>query len=141
MDNNNDLIENDLILDSAILTYLKEIIVWTKILSVIGMVCSVFMLLGSVFVLFSGFMYSVLSAIITIAYLVLGIVAFYISNLLLRFTKKTKLALYTNDQKGLEDGFENLSAYFRVAAITTIVAIILSVLGIISTLVFIPFGR
>jgi hypothetical protein len=141
MDNNNDLIVDDLKLDSVIQTYLKETIVWTKLLSVIGMVCSALILMGCIFMLFIGFMYSAMSAVITIAYLALGIIVFFLSNLLLRFTKKMKLALYNNDLIDLRDGFKNLSAYFRVVAITTIVAVILSVLGIISTLVFIPFGR
>src|ERR1700679_3416714 len=141
MENNIDILENDLKIDSAIQTYLSEAIAWTKFLSIIGFIISGLTIVLCVSLMFAGSMGAGVGAAVTVFYLLLTAATFFLSNLLFRFTKTTKAAFQNNDQICLEFAFKNLSAYFRLAGIATIVAIGLSLCGGIAAVVFDSFGR
>ncbi len=151
MENEINLIETDLIVDSTISAHLKETAVWGKFLGIIGFIYSGFIVLGAIFAasmfakltgnatgsssgLFAGGM-------VGVVYLGLAGVIFFMSMYLYRFAKNIQLALKTNDQESLVTSFKNLKVYFRFAGIITVVALIITVLGIMGLMLATAFSR
>jgi Family of unknown function (DUF5362) len=151
MDNNQNLIETDLLIDSAISMHLKETAVWGKFLSVIGFIYSGLIAVGAIFAVSmfakitgnsvgrsSGLMAGVG---VSIVYLTIAGVLFFMSLYLYRFAKHTQAAIKANDQETLTISFKNLKIYFRFAGIITVIALIFTVLGFIGIMVAASFGR
>lgn len=144
------LIETDLIVDSTISAHLKETAVWGKFLGVIGFIYSGFIVLGAIFAVSmfakltghaTGSSNGLLvGGIVSIVYLILACVLFFMSMYLFRFAKSMQVALNTNDQELLNVSFKNLKIYFRFAGIITIVALIITALGIIGLMLATAFS-
>ncbi len=151
MENEINLIETDLIVDSSISAYLKETAVWGKFLGVIGFTYSGLVMLGAIFAasIFAkltgnasghgnGFL---AGGIIGVIYLGLAGVVFFMSMYLYKFAKNIQVALKTNDQELLVNSFKNLKIYFRFAGIITVVFLIITVLSIIGFMLVTAFNR
>jgi len=150
VENELNLIETDLIVDSAISAHLKETAVWGKFLGVIGFIYCGFVALGAIFAasMFAKLTGTATSSsngllaggIVGIVYLGLALVVFFMSVYLFRFAKNTEVALKINDQESLVTSFKNLKIYFRFAGIITVVALIITVLGIIGFMLATAFS-
>jgi hypothetical protein len=152
MENEQNLIETDLIIDSTINAHLKETAVWGKFLGIIGFIYSGLVALGAIF---AATMFARLTGSSTsfggssvmaggavgIVYLVIAGVVFLMSMYLFRFAKNTQLAIKLNDQEALSTAFKNLKIYFRFAGIITVVALIFTVLGIMGIMLASAFSR
>jgi Family of unknown function (DUF5362) len=151
MENELNLIETDLIVDSTISAHLKETAVWGKFLGVIGFIYSGLVVVGAIF---AASMFAKLTGnatggsnglmaggMVGIVYLGLAGVVFFMSMYLFRFAKNTQVALKTNDQETLAASFKNLKVYFRFAGIITVVALIITVLGIMGLMLATAFSR
>lgn len=151
MDNEQNLIETDLIIDSTISVHLKEAAAWGKFLGIIGFVYSGLIAVGAIF---AATMLSNLSGkysngaggllaggSVGVIYLALAGVVFFMSMYLFRFAKNIQVALKNNDQEALTASFNNLKIYFRFAGIITVIALIFTVLGVIGVLVAAAFSR
>lgn len=151
MENQLNLIETDLIVDSTISAHLKETAVWGKFLAVIGFIYSGLILLGaffaaSIFARFTGNTTGssnglLAGGMVGIVYLAFAGVMFFMSMYLFRFAKNIQVALKTNDQESLVTSFKNLKIYFRFAGIITVVALIMTVLGIMGLMLVTAFSR
>lgn len=151
MENKQNLIETDLIVDSAISAHLKETAVWGKFLGVIGFVYSGFAVLGAIF---AASMFAKLTGnatgssngllrggMVGIIYLGLAGIIFFMSMYLFRFAKNIQIALKINDQETLVTSFQSLKVYFRFAGIITVVALIITVLGIFGFMLATAFSQ
>ena len=145
------LIETDLLVDSTIHVHLKETAAWGKFLGGIGFVYS---LLIAAVAVFAGSVLAKLSGNYTrrsenvlagggvaIFYLAIAGVVFFMSMFLFKFSKKTSVALQTNDQLVLTDAFKSLKIYFRFAGIITVITLLFTVLGVIGILMASAFSR
>jgi Family of unknown function (DUF5362) len=151
MENDQDLIETDLIIDSGINLHLKETAAWGKFLAVAGFIYSGFIAIvaiysASVLTKLSGNYGRSSNRVLTegavaILYLAFAGIAFFMSVNLFRFAKKTQAALQANDQVHLEDAFKHLKIYFRFAGIITVIGLIFSVLGVIGIMMTAAFTR
>jgi hypothetical protein len=151
MENELNLIETELIIDSTISAHLKETAVWGKFLAVIGFIYSGLILLGAFFAasIFARFTGSATGSsngllaggMVGIVYLGFAGVMFFMSMYLFKFAKNIQVALRTNDQESLVDSFKNLKVYFRFAGIITVVALIITVLGIMGLMLVTAFSR
>lgn len=151
MESEQNLIETELLIDSTIHVHLKETAVWGKFLGIIGLIYSLLIAAAAVF---AGSMMAKLSGsysrgsegimaggFVAVFYLAMAGVVFFMSMFLFRFSKKTLLALQSNDQAVLTDAFRNLKIYFRFAGIITVIALIFTVLGLIGILMASAFSR
>lgn len=151
MDIDQNLIETDLIIDSTISMHLKETAVWGKFLAIIGFIYSGLIALGAIF---AASMFAKLSGnysrskdgllagvSVGIIYLTIAGVIFIMSMYLFRFAQKTQAALQANDQVNLTASFKNLKIYFRFAGIITVIALIVTILGVIGVMLAAAFSR
>lgn len=147
MNTDQNLIETDLIIDAAANMHLKETAIWGKFLSIMGIIYSVLIVLGAMFAgstiskfsAYSGSNGTVAAWSIAFIYVIIAAVLFFMSLFLYRFSKKTQLALQTNDTETLTMAFKNLKVYFRFAGIITVVGLIFTVLGIIGIILVAAF--
>lgn len=151
MQSEQNLIETELVIDSTTQVHLKETAVWGKFLGIVGFIYSLLIAVGAVF---AGSTMARLSGnyskgnegvmaggFVAIFYLALAGVVFFMSMFLFRFSKKSLLALQSNDQSVLTDAFRNLKIYFRFSGIITVIALILTTLGLIGVLMASAFSR
>ena len=147
MENELNLIETELIVDSTISAHLKETAVWGKFIAVIGFIYSGLILLAaffaaSMFAKFTGNSNGIFAgSMVGIVYLAFSGVMFFMSMYLFKFAKNTQVALRTNDQESLVASFKNLKIYFRFAGIITVVALIITVLSIMGLMLVTAFSR
>lgn len=148
---NENLIDTDLIIDSAVKTHLKETAGWGKFLAIIGFVYSALIALGAIFAAtivaqLSG-SYSarneglLAGGSVAIIYMGFAGIVFFMSMYLFRFAKKTQVALQSNDQADLTESFRNLKVYFRFAGIITVIALIFTILGVFGIMLASTFSR
>lgn len=153
MDNEQNLIETELMIDSTIQVHLKEAASWGKFLGMIGFVYSGLIAVGAIFAatMLTKFSSSYSGTVgggsvlagggVGIIYLAMAGVVFFMSMYLFRFAKNTQQAVKTNDQEALAVAFSNLKIYFRFAGIITVIALIFTVLGVIGVLIAAAFAR
>ncbi|UEG49805.1 DUF5362 family protein [Ferruginibacter lapsinanis] len=151
MEQNRNLLENDLIIDSITAGHLKETIMWAKFLGITGFVISALIGIGALAAgtFFSGMMggrYSgdfgvMAGGSVMGVYLLIAAVAFFMSKVLFQFAKKAQVALKASDQENLVTAFKNLKIYFRFSGIIAIVSLIFSVLGLIGIALAASFSR
>ena len=152
MENDQNLIETDLIIDTSIYAHLKETAGWGKFLSIVGFIYSGLVAMGAIFAAsmlsrltgsYSANTHtnSITAVAVGIVYLGLAGVVFFMSMFLFRFAKNTQIAIKTNDQEALNDSFKNLKIYFRFAGIITVIAIILTVLMVVAVMMAAAFSR
>lgn len=141
MEQHDNLLENDLIIDSISAGHLKETALWAKFLAIIGFIMSGLsvvgaLLMGSFFSRISGF-----AASSTIIYIIMAAVIFFISRFLLQFARKAQAALKAADQESLTAAFKNLKIYFRYTGILAVISLIFAVLGAIAITLAASFSR
>ena len=146
MEIENNLLENELLIDTVSLVHLKETAMWAKFLAIAGFIISIIIAIGAVF---AGTMFNKLTAgmpggnkggvmtggVIMVMYLLIAAVAFFMSLFLFRFGVKMKVALITNDQESLNLSFQNLKVYYRFAGIITIIYLVILLLALLGGMI------
>ena len=126
------------------INHLNQTRKWTHFLSIVGFVMCAFLAIGAL--LFGTIMSSKLdfadefigfisSGFITVIYLVVALICFFLYLYLYRFSKRLKTALATNNSEVLEEAFHNLKAHYKLTGILTIVTLGFYVLGLLAMLV------
>jgi len=145
MDTNENLLNNDLQIDPSSMIHLKETASWAKFISITGIVCSILLGIAAFFVgamisRYSSNPYSrygsaaeVGSGILTVIYLVMAVIVFFVSLFLNRFATKMRLALDTSDQSALTLAFQNIKVYFRIIGILLIIYIAFLLLALLAS--------
>jgi Family of unknown function (DUF5362) len=139
MGTNENLLNSDLQIDSVAHAHLAETAKWGNFLSIVGFVLSALL---TIMALFAGTLmgsmsnaYGGSSAIgagfITILYLIIAVIYFFMSLYLYRFSSKTKAALYTNDQESLNNALMNLKNLYKLMGIITIIYLAFLALALI----------
>ncbi len=152
MEQQKNLLENELIIDSTITGHLKETIMWAKFLGIAGYIISGLIAVGAIVVTtfltrqtgrYSGSsdMGIVTGGSVMVVYLLVAAVVFFMSRFLFQFAKKAQTALRTSDQENLASAFKNLKVYFRFAGIISILGVIFSILGAIGLMLAASFSR
>jgi Family of unknown function (DUF5362) len=133
MDANPNLLSNELYVDSTAAAHLKETAMWSKFLAVTGMVISIIIALAG---LVAGPMLANMnrnfgdansglgamgSLFITVFYIFIGVVYFFLSLFLFRFATRMKQALLTTDQENFNASLMNLKLVYRTLGIITVV--------------------
>lgn len=126
------------------INHLNQTRKWTHFLSIVGFVMCALLAIGAL--LFGTVMSSKLdfadefigtieSGFITVIYLVVALICFFLYLYLYRFSKRLKTAIATNNSEVLEEAFHNLKAHYRLTGILTIVTLGFYVLGLLAMLV------
>lgn len=143
------IMNSELKLTSIGISYLNQARKWTYFLSILGFK---FTALIAIFALFFG---SVLasfgqlgggdmeqamgimgSGFITVLYLIIALLYFFLSLYLYRFSARTKAAIHGHNSAQLEDGLKNLKSYWKLAGILTVVVLSLYVLFFVFSILF-----
>ena len=129
MDNNTNLLNADLQVDSMAVTHLKETAMWAKFLGIVGLVISIII---AIFSFFAGTFIETYSRgqammplgtgiTLTVVYLIFAAIYFFLSLFLFRFATKMKQALLATDQDSFNTALYNLKLSYRImGAITAI---------------------
>lgn len=141
MESNQNLLNNDLQVETDAYTSLRETGIWARFLGILGMIVSTFVVLAGFVV---GPMLSRMgdmaqqnplfmlgSVGITIFYLALGALGFFISWQCYKFGTNSKNAIQTGDNQSLTASFYNLKLLFRVQGIIAILYILFIIVAII----------
>ena len=128
-----------LTLTSASKNFLKETAKWAFFLSIMGFIMIAFML---VLAIFSNTIFGMAAAmqpgvpenigmIMTITYLILGLIYFFPVYYLMQFSNKMKKAIATKNDETLAKAFEMLKSHYKFIGVFTIITISLYVLMIV----------
>ena len=126
------------------INHLNQTRKWTHFLSIVGFVMCAFIALialffGTISTQIPDFKDFALGTIgtgfITVIYLVVALICFFLYLYLYRFSKRLKTALATNNSEVLEEAFHNLKAHYKLTGILTIVTLGFYVLGLLAMLV------
>lgn len=141
MEGETNLLDNELFIDNISQGHLKETAMWTKFLAITGYILSIGIgigafAIGSIFNKLSGMpggrdVGVMAGSMITIIYLFVAAIAFFMSFFLYRFSIKMQTALKANDQELLNVSFLNLKNYYRFAGIVTILYLVILLLALI----------
>lgn len=134
---------SELKLTSIGISYLDQARKWTFFLSIIGFITTAFIVIMALFFgsimasldEFGGGMNGVSSGMFTVIYLIIGIIYFFISLYLYRFSVRTKAAFHEQDSAQLEDGLKNLKSYWKLTGIITLVGIVVYAVAIVLMLI------
>ena len=132
MEPNQNLLSADLQVDTVAAAHLKETAMWARLLGIVGLVLSI---LVAIFGLFAGTILTsmtrnfgnnpsanaISSGLITVFYLVIAAVYFFLSLFIFRFAVKMKQALLANDQVIFNDSLLNLKLVYRTMGIIMII--------------------
>ena len=132
MEPNQNLLSADLQVDTVAAAHLKETVMWARLLGIVGLVLSI---LVAIFGLFAGTILTsmtrnfgnnpsanaISSGLITVFYLVIAAVYFFLSLFIFRFAVKMKQALLANDQVIFNDSLLNLKLVYRTMGIIMII--------------------
>jgi hypothetical protein len=155
METNENLISNELQVDNNAYLHLKETAGWAKFLGIVGFVFSA--LLGIVAFIIPIYIkssvgsnpygnptagvFSMMSGFITVVYLLLAVMGFFMSLFSYKFGVKTKLALLNTDQESFDKGLTNLKFLFRFYGIIMIIYLGFIVLAFIIAMFSAIAGR
>ena len=139
METNENLLSSELQIDSIAHSHLAETAKWGVFLSIVGFIISGIIVIAALFAgTFLGSMSGgmgaapVMSAgVITVIYLIIAAVYFFMSLFLYRFATKMKAALYSNDQDTLNNSFLNLKNLYKLMGILTIIYLAFIVLAMV----------
>jgi hypothetical protein len=141
MESHENLLSTELQIDSTSQSYLAETAKWGTFLSILGFIMSGILALIAIFIgtIFSsmtrGFGGAALplmgTTFITIFYLIIAVVNFFMSFFLFKFSSKMKAALYANDQESLNESFKNQRSMFRLIGILTIIYVGFIILAVV----------
>jgi hypothetical protein len=145
MDNQQNLLSNDLMIDSIAGMHLKETAMWAKIISIAGFIMSSLIFIMAIFAgalleQMTGKRYgnnvstTGMAASVGIFYGLIGIVFFISSLFQFRFASKLKTALLNNDQEMLNLSLQNLRSYYRITGVLTIIGSAILIIGILAML-------
>ena len=140
MEQNQNLLSSDLQVDPIAASHLKETAMWAKFMAVLGLVLSILLGIGA---LFAGTIMANITknfgnnssagaigaGMVTIIYLFVAAIYFFLSLFLLRFATKMKQALLTSDQENFNGALLNLKLVYRIMGI--IMIIYLSILALV----------
>ena len=151
MEYDQNLLSNDLMIDSVSQTHLKETAMWAKIISIAGFIISSLILIFAIF--FGTIISSItpynstngmaaagVAGIVGIFYGIIALVYFVCSLFQFRFASKMKDALQRNDQETLNLSFQNLKAYYRITGILTIIGLAFFALGLLGIVISLTSG-
>jgi hypothetical protein len=150
MDTNQNLLTDDLHIDSSSQSYLLETAKWGNFLSIIGFIGSGILVLVA---LFSGTLLGAVTSgyggggalmgagVLMAVYLIIAVIYFFMSLYLYKFSSKMKIALQSTDQNSLSDAFLNLKNLYRLTGIIAVVYLSLLALGLIVGIGAAAFGR
>lgn len=126
--------EVKLVVTEDMRSYIYDITKWARFISIVGFVISIFLIMAAFSI--SALMNSNPgvaaqlnqlgsngSTVITVLYLVLGLLLFYPSILLNKISKKAKQGVLFGDQESLNQSFSTLKSLFKFWGIVTIVII------------------
>ncbi len=140
MDSNQNLLQSDLIIDDIAAAHLKETAKWAKFLGIVGFVLSGILVIVA---LFAGTFLAEMSdksggttgtlgaGMITVLYLLIAVLYFFLSLYLYRFAVKMQLALDSSVQEQFNDSLKNLKSLYRIMGIVTVVYLALVALAMI----------
>ncbi len=146
MEQPQNLLSSELVVDPIASAHLKETAMWARFLAIVGLVLSI--LIG-ILALFAGSILAgmsrefgnntadaaISSGIVTIVYLLVAALYFFISLFLFRFASRMKLALLSSDQDNFQSSLHNLKLVYRIMGIIMIVYLgILALVLIIAVL-------
>ena len=139
---------SELKLTSIGISYLNQARKWTYFLSILGFI---FTALITIFALFFG---SVLasfgqlgsgemeqamgimgSGFVTVLYLIVALLYFFLSLYLYRFSVRTKAAIHGHDSAQLEDGFKSIKNYWKLTGIIVLITLVFYVLVLFIALI------
>mgnify|MGYP001091583914 CR=1 FL=1 len=144
IEDNVDVPEPGIAISDTALAYLKETSKWTKFLAVLGLIFVGIITIAAFFVgkifssipvagldgITSGFAY-----LFTFIYLVIGLVYFFPSWYLFKFSSQLKTALTNKDSDALDEAFSNHKSFYKFFGVFTIVFLsIYVVFGLIGLL-------
>ena len=151
MNTKHNLLQNDLIIDDAAISHLKESLVWGKFLGVMGFVYSAVIAVSGIFtgIIFSGIWSNhsrrssriMEGSITAFIYLAGATVIFFMSLYLFRFAKTIQISILSNNQESLSNAFRNLKLYFRFSGIISIITLVLTVLAVVGMLIAATLSR
>jgi hypothetical protein len=150
MEDNQSLLQDDLRIDSITQSYLSETAKWTNFLGIMGFIFSGLIAIAAFFMgtiltttmnTYGNGGTAIGGGVITVVYLILAAVNFFMALFLYRFAQKMKIALQANDQLTLNESFLNLKKLFKLAGILTIVYLAFLALIIIIAVVVVAIKR
>jgi hypothetical protein len=142
------LLSSELQIDSFSQSYLAETAKWGTFLSILGFIMSgviaiIALFIGTILGSLNGGLGATLPLVgttfITLFYLIIAAVNFFMSFYLYKFSSKMKAALYANDQESLSKSFLNLRSMFRLIGILTAIYIGIILLASIFGLLAVAF--
>ena len=149
MEATENLLSNDLQVDTIVQQHLSDTAKWARFLAIVGFIFSAICFLAGLFSMinadtspkrrsyFETTSSQDLSPIYSgILLLVIALVWFATSLYTWRFGDKMKIALATTDQFSFTDAFANLYKNYRLMGIVTIVYLVLVVLAIVAGVAF-----
>ena len=134
----------ELNVSSTIMGFLKETSTWTYFLSILGFIGIGLMLLFGVFfsvvmgLISGGNPYEGLGMDMSyfgLIYIVLALLYFFPVLYLFNFSRKTKLALKTNNNDDLTTAFSNLKSHYKFMGVFTIVVISIYILAFVIAMI------
>ncbi len=131
----------ELCIDEQSKSYLKEIAMWGKFMSILGFIKFGFLLLYTiVFPLVAHkieahFKHDLPVIGITFFFLFMAALVYFPSNFLYRFAHCTKRALKQNDQDIMRHAFQSLKAYYRYIGILIIIMLCMYPVAIITAII------
>ena len=140
METNENLLSAELQIDTTANAYLAETAKWGIFLGILGFILSGIIgivalfagtLMGSLSNTYGGSSSIMGAGVITVVYLIIAALYFFMSLYLYRFSSKMKAALFTNDQDTLNNSFLNLKNLYKMMGILTIIYLIILVLALI----------
>src|SRR5882757_10064716 len=146
MESNQNLLNNELIVDSVAAGHLKETAMWARIVGACGIGFSILIFLFAIFAkwileewynLYGGStreFQEALYIVVSVVYGIIGVIAFFASLFQFRFGVRAKRAVATMDQQSLNSSFQNLKGYYRIAGIMAILGTAFFVLSLIVSL-------
>ena len=154
MEPNQNLLSTDLQMDSIVQSHLKETAMWARFLGILGFVLTGFITIAAFFMgtilgnvmhtnpyASSGDVPGMLGGFITVIYLILAAVMFFISLFTYRFGVRTKAAMLTTDQESMYKGMLNLKLLFRTYGIIMVIYLGFLVLALIGGVFGAMMGR
>lgn len=140
---------SELKLTSIGISYLNQTRKWTHFLAILGFIGTgiiviVALFLSSILAMFSGMdssygvsdIGSIGTGTVTVFYLVLAIIYFFLSLYLYRFSIRIKAAVHEQNSTLLEDGLKNLKSYWKLTGVLTAVMLSIYFLFLLITLLF-----
>jgi Family of unknown function (DUF5362) len=141
METHENLLSAELQIDTTSQSYLLETAKWGTFLSILGFIMTGIIALIAIFIStifnsmtrgFGGAAMPLMgTTFITVFYLIIAVVNFFMSFYLFKFSSKMKAALYANDQDSLNESFKNQRSMFRLIGILTIIYLGFIILAIV----------